>query len=348
MSRKRPISSASLAYIVLFTGLGVFSYLLLLADGINRSAEVGGVLSSAGALAFIIVAFNILGFATIRSGEWITRQYPLYIRQRWKIALIYGAVALALLLLNYGLIVLAKLLAGAAHPFTFPYGGLRLLVVVWLAELVILGLLLANRSMQSAMKSQQEAARLKAENDAALYAALQNQLNPHFLFNTLNTLIAEIEYDPRNAVQFTAKLSNVYRYVLQQQDKPLVALREELEFADAYLFLHEVRLGGYISSRADIPEDYRESMLPPLTLQLLVENIVKHNTIGRQHPMEIRIAIDDGMLVVSNPIHPRQGAPSSGIGLENLSKRCRLMMDRDIVVDDSGGVFTVKIPLLYE
>ncbi len=346
MSGKYIPSSANFTYIALFTGLGVFSYLLL--SDINLSAEVSETLSSAGTLAFIIIAFNILGFTTIRSGIWISRQYPVYIRQRWKIAWIYGTVALALLLLNYGLIVTAKLLAGAAHPFTFPNGGLRILIVVWLAELVILGLLLANQSMQNTMKLQQESAGLKAENDAARYAALQNQLNPHFLFNSLNTLIAEIEYDPKNAVVFTAKLSNVYRYVLQQQNKPLVTLREELEFAAAYLFLHQVRLDGDIRWQAHIPDNYMESMLPPLTLQLLVENIIKHNTINKHYPMEIRISVNEGMLVVGNPVQPKLGVASSGVGLENLSKRCKLMLHRDIQTENSGGVFTIKIPLLYE
>lgn len=139
-------------------------------------------------------------------------------------------------LLNYGLMVTAKLLAGASHPFTFPNGGWRILITVWLVELVILGLLLANRSMRNTLKLQQEAAALQKENNTARYTALQNQLNPHFLFNSLNTLISEIRYNPANAELFTQHLSDVYRYILQCQNQRLTTLREELEFLNSYIF----------------------------------------------------------------------------------------------------------------
>ena len=163
------------------------------------------------------------------------------IRKRWKIITIYIAVTLLFFLLNYSLLIVGKLLVGSYNIFIFPNGGWRILFLVWLVELVIVGLLLSNRSIQNTLKLQQEAAELQKENNTARYTALQNQLNPHFLFNSLNTLIAEIEYNPANAVRFTKHLSSVYRYVLQSQDKVLVPLSEELEFMKSYLFLHEVR-----------------------------------------------------------------------------------------------------------
>lgn len=202
--------------------------------------------------------------------------------------------------------LVGKVLAGTSEPLIFPNGGWRLLIVVWLVELVILGLLLANRSMQHTMKLQQEAAELQKENNTARYTALQNQLNPHFLFNSLNTLIAEIEYSPADAIYFTKHLSSVYRYVLQSQDKTLVTLAEELEFMRSYLFLHEVRLGNCIGCEYAIPDEYNDSMLPPLTLQLLVENVIKHNSITVNKPMKIHIGIENERLVITNPIHPKR------------------------------------------
>lgn len=160
-------------------------------------------------------------------------------------------------LLNYGLLVSAKLLAGASRPFTFYAGGKFVLVLVWLVELVILGLLLAFRAIREMLRLQQHTAALQEENNTARYVALQNQVNPHFLFNSLNTLIAEIEYNPRNAVEFTRNLSNVYRYVLQCQDKTLVTLGDELDFLDAFLFLHKVRLGDCITCDIEVPDDCR-------------------------------------------------------------------------------------------
>lgn len=337
----------AILYAALFSGLGLFSYLLLV-NYTNLPMGVSEALYSAGAIVFFLIAFNIVGFATIRLSSWINNQYTLNIRRQKRIIAVYAAVMLAFFLLNYGLLVVAKLFVGAPHPLLFPNGGLRILLVVWLVELVILGLLLANRSIQNSLRLQQQAAELQEENNKARYAALQNQLNPHFLFNSLNTLIAEIEYDPKNAIGFTKNLSNVYRYVLQCQDKPLVTLGEELTFVGAYLFLHEVRLGNSIKWHSEIPEEYMESQLPPLTLQLLVENVIKHNTITVGKPMHIDIRVESGNLVVSNAMNPRKSSDSSGVGLKNLSARCKLMLGREVSITNDTKLFTVKVPLLYE
>ncbi|WP_298550807.1 histidine kinase [uncultured Parabacteroides sp.] len=335
----------AILYGLLFSGLGAFSYLLLV-NYTELSAHVADVLYSKGAFVFFIAAFNVLGYSTLRISSWMNSQYALNIRKRWKIVSIYAVVMLLFLLLNYSLLVVAKILVGMNDPLIFPNGGWRVLLLVWLVELVILGLLLANRSIQSTLKLQQEAAALQKENNTARYAALQSQLNPHFLFNSLNTLIAEIEYNPDNAVRFTKNLSSVYRYVLQSQDKTLVSLAEELEFLDSYLFLHKVRLGDCISCVCDIPADLAEAMLPPLTLQLLVENVIKHNTITSARPMKIDIFLEEGRLVVSNLVQPRKSQESSGVGLKNLSNRCKLMLGEEILVLHEKEMFIVKVPLL--
>lgn len=335
----------AILYGLLFSGLGAFSYLLLV-NYTELSAHVADVLYSKGAFVFFIAAFNVLGYSTLRISSWMNSQYALNIRKRWKIVSIYAVVMLLFLLLNYSLLVVAKILVGMNDPLIFPNGGWRVLLLVWLVELVILGLLLANRSIQSTLKLQQEAAALQKENNTARYAALQSQLNPHFLFNSLNTLIAEIEYNPDNAVRFTKNLSSVYRYVLQSQDKTLVSLAEELEFLDSYLFLHKVRLGDCISCVCDIPADLAEAMLPPLTLQLLVENVIKHNTITSARPMKIDIFLEEGRLVVGNLVQPRKSKESSGVGLKNLSNRCKLMLGEEILVLHEKEMFIVKVPLL--
>lgn len=336
-----------LLYGGLFSGLGVFSFFLLV-NYTGLPLPIADALSSIGACAFFIVAFNLLGYFTLRVSSWLDNQYSLNVRSRKKIIFIYFLVMFSFLPLNYGLLVLAKLLGGAAHPFIFPNGGIRILVLVWLVELVILGLLLANRSIQNALRWQQNTAKLQKETNIARYTALQNQLNPHFLFNSLNTLIAEIEYNPGNAVTFTRNLSDVYRYVLQCQDKRLVSLGEELEFMEAYLFLHKVRLGDCITCNMEIPADYMERMIPPLTLQLLAENVIKHNSITKGKHMVINITAENDFLVVSNLIHPQKSVTSEGVGLKNLSSRCLLIAGKDIEVIRKYGVFTVKIPLTDE
>lgn len=337
----------NLIYCLLFSSLGAFSYLLLV-NYTDLTPRIADALYSRGAFVFFIIAFNILGHTTLHLSSWINIQYATNLRSRWKTPLIYIIVMLLFLLLNYGLLVFAKILAGASNPFTFVNGGWRILIVVWLVELVILGLVLTNRSMRNALNLQKRAAKLQAENDTARYTALQNQLNPHFLFNSLNTLIAEIEYNPKNAVSFTKHLSSVYRYVLQSQSKTLITLGEELEFTRSYLFLHEVRLGSYLQCEYKIPSDNTECMLPPLTLQLLVENVIKHNSITQSKPITICIQTEDEYLIVSNPIHPKKGVITSGVGLQNLAKRCRLMTNKNIIIENQNDSFTVKVPLLYE
>lgn len=332
---------------VLFTGLGLFAWLLL-TGYTNLSPRSEAVLGTVWGAIFLVILFNALGFLTLRISEWLNAQYLLHARSKWKIVVAYLGVLGMFLAVDYGFLVVGKILAGSTHPFTFPNGGVRMLMVVWLVELAVLGLLLTNRAMAQTLRLRQRATELQRENNTARYTALQQQLNPHFLFNSLNTLIAEIEYDPAQAVAFTRRLSEVYRYVLQVQTRPLVSLGEELRFAEAYLFLHRVRLGECLDCRIAITDEERERCLPPLTLQLLIENVIKHNAITRSHPMHIEIVAGNGWLTVSNPINAKRGVESSGVGLQNLSNRCRMMLGHEIEIVHTESLFSVKIPLSHE
>ena len=195
-------------------------------------------------------------------------------------------------------------------------------------------LLLANRSMRNTLRLQQKAAALQKENNTARYTALQNQLNPHFLFNSLNTLISEIRYNPANAELFTQHLSDVYRYILQCQNQRLTTLR----------------LGDCIHIDNRIPKTCMEAQLPPLTIQLLAENVIKHNVIHTGKPMTIELLYmeKERELIVRNRIQTKKTVVTSGMGLKNLSARYMLLCNRDIVVENDRKEFTVKIPLLYE
>lgn len=333
--------------VTLFSGLGIFACLLL-SNYTNLPPETVARIGTWWAYLCFILIFNILGELTIRMSKWVNNMYLSGSRRRLKLSVPYAAIILTMLGLNYILFVSVKLIAGVEHPFTFPNGGFRILILVWLVELAVFGLLSANNSMQEALRLQRLSASLKEESDEAKYVALQQQLDPHFLFNSLNTLIAEIEYDPAQAVTFTRNLSDVYRYVLQSQQKKLVTLYEEINFAQSYLYLHQVRLGDCISIDTDIDKDYMESTLPPLTLQLLLENITKHNVISASKPMHIALSVKDGMLMVSNTLNPRRNNDSCGVGLQNLDNRCRMALRHGIEILREKKCFTVKIPLGYE
>lgn len=333
--------------LTLFSGLGIFACLLL-GGYTNLPQEVAGRFGAWWMYLFFIVMSNLLGGLVIRLSAWLNNQYLLNGRRKLRLTASYAAVVGLTLGINYVLLVVAKLLVGAEYPFIFPNGGIQILILVWLVELVVLGLLSANNSMQKTLRLQRLSTALQDETNAARYAALQNQLNPHFLFNSLNTLVAEIEYDPARAVAFTRNLSDVYRYVLQSQQKRFVMLVEELQFAEAYLYLHRVRLGDCIRFETHVAEKYAESQLPPLTLQLLLENVIKHNAVSVSRPMLISLCVADGWLTFANTLHPRKSRDSTGVGLQNLDNRCRMALGRGIEIEKTEVRFIVKIPLCNE
>ena len=333
---------------VLFSILGLLVWFIL-ANYVGAPKNIMKIFSSPWAGLFIITFSNILGKLIISISIWLNTQYIQNIgKKKKKAVLMHMIIILILLAVNYAILVIAKLLSDTPQPFTFPHGGIHILIMVWFIEVVILGLLLTNRAMGQMLHYQQQAYRMQKENAIARYAVLQNQLNPHFLFNSLNALVVEIECNPQRAVTFTHQLSDVYRYVLQVQKRNLVTLEDELKFTSAYLYLHEVRLGNCIHCDIDISNEQKEYQLPPLTFQILLENIIKHNSISSSQPMEIMIAVVDEWLVVSNTLCPRVSTESTGLGLKNLSNRCQMILEKDIQIVCTKNLFTVKIPLLYE
>ena len=162
------------------------------------------------------------------------------------------------------------------------------------------------------------------------------------------TLVAEIEYNPRNAVLFTQNLSDAYRYILKSQQEGVVTWQEEQEFLDSYLFLHRVRLGDCIRLNRQYPDSLNHRKIPSLTLQLLIENVIKHNVIHVGKPMVIDLVYipETDQVAVHNPVCRKPGVASLGNGLRNLSERYLLISGRDIEIEQDEMNFTVKIPIL--
>ena len=184
---------------------------------------------------------------------------------------------------------------------------------------------------------------------SAKFDALKNQLDPHFLFNSLNVLASLIEENPKQAQKFTTSLSKVYRYVLEQKNKELVPLEEELAFARTYMNLIRMRFEDSIL--IDIPEtaSNKEYKVVPLSLQLLLENAVKHNQVTPKNKLYIKIYEDGNRLVVENNIQAKQVIKkSSGVGLQNIKQRYGLLAKSEVHIDDDGINFRVAIPILTE
>jgi len=182
---------------------------------------------------------------------------------------------------------------------------------------------------------------------SAKFDALKNQLDPHFLFNSLNVLTSLIEENPENAQKFTTSLSKVYRYVLEQKNKELVSVDEELNFAKTYMSLIKMRFEDSIIFEMPEKASNPESKVVPLSLQLLLENAVKHNMVTSTKPLHIKIYEDNGHLVVMNNLQPKQIIKkSSGVGLENIKQRYKLLSNRKVIINQRAKDFAVAIPVL--
>ncbi len=184
---------------------------------------------------------------------------------------------------------------------------------------------------------------------SARFDALKNQLDPHFLFNSLNVLTSLIEEDPGQAQKFTTSLSKVYRYVLEQKNKDLVTVDEELNFAKTYVRLLKMRFEESIVF--DIPEksSVPDAKIVPLSLQLLLENAVKHNVVTSAKPLHIQVFEQNGALVVTNNLQEKQVVKkSSGVGLQNIKQRYGILTDREVAIDKTTKKFSVSLPMLTQ
>jgi LytS/YehU family sensor histidine kinase len=192
-----------------------------------------------------------------------------------------------------------------------------------------------------------ESAVLKQKNMETQLDALKNQVNPHFLFNSLNSLSSLIQSNPPRAVNFVHKLSGVYRYLLQSNDKDLVALKEEVAFLQAYLQLLQIRFGKALHYLITINSAYESHFIPPLTLQLLVENAVKHNIVSIDQPLSIEVYNVHDRLVVKNNLQKRRSpVVSHHIGLVNLLSRYSLVTKAEVEISETGESFVVNLPLI--
>ncbi len=188
---------------------------------------------------------------------------------------------------------------------------------------------------------------LDRERSQAELQALANELDPHFIFNSLNTLNHLIINNPRQAHLFNNKLAQVYKYFLLNKNRELIPLREEIEFIEDYFYLLQIRHDGKLQLSTDLNAEQEETMLPPCAVQVLIENAIKHNEFTDQNPLQISISMNGNYIRVSNNSKPKLYAVNStGIGLKNLSSRYRLIGRKDIEIEKSKDQFSVKLPII--
>lgn len=214
----------------------------------------------------------------------------------------------------------------------------------FILSVIFLGMFVFHRMSGSLVEAEQ----LKRENLIAQNQALRQQIDPHFLFNSITTLTTLIEENKTLAIDFVRRLANVYRHVLNSKEHDLVDLRTEVELVRDYAFAFEMRFGDHFHITVNIPEEAMTFRIPPLTLQILVENAVKHNVVSREHPLNIQIGMEGSTKVVVRNNLRRKQAPSSPthVGLNNILARYKYVSEGIVEVIENEKEFIVKLPLV--
>lgn len=258
-----------------------------------------------------------------------------------------------LLLIGYGILVSVMI------PYTFDrlvwgmsgkslfYDVTAKAFITMVADLIVIYFYYSNHLANQWIQAIEKNEELKRENLLARYEALKNQVNPHFLFNSLNTLTGVVEQQPELAPGFIKKLSDIYRYVLDQNDKELVSIHDELKFVDDYIFLSKMRLGAGLIFQSRIP-DSPTFQVVPLGIQMLVENAIKHNIAADDMPLMIEMKLENGFVMVQNNLQKKKTIPSGNVplGLENLKKRYEFLSGKPVEVIETKDMFTVKLPIV--
>ncbi|MBO3698829.1 sensor histidine kinase [Roseivirga sp. E12] len=227
------------------------------------------------------------------------------------------------------------------------WGGVDVLISIGITFFITF-FMFAKTFLDNWRKASLDTERIKREQMSTKYESLKNQVNPHFLFNSLNALTNLVYEDQDMAADFIRKLSKVYRYVLDNQSKEVVPLETELAFVNSYLFLQRIRFDDKLKVKIDI-SGYENRMIPPIALQMLFENAIKHNTIAEEEPLYIDVHIENGELLVIKNNLQKKNIPieeSSGVGLKNIKARYEFLSPTKVEIQETDSEFIVKLPLL--
>jgi len=257
------------------------------------------------------------------------------------------AILAAYLILKPALEYLVENVLPLSDDFVKPQHSIEIFSSLILSFLVLLiyEIVYVQRQLE---KSNVEKAQLSRAHMQAQLEGLRNQIQPHFLFNSLNTLSALIGQDVKRAESYVQKLSKVFRYVLEIRDESLISLEEEIKFLNAYIYLLKERFGDNLNVEINIHDKYSQDLIAPLSLQILFENAIKHNSISKDQPLQIRLSVDsDRKLIIENNLQLRsEEIKSTKMGLENIKKRYQFIMDDPIEVIRTLETFAVSLPLI--
>lgn len=293
--------------------------------------------------------FTFIAFAIWQGNRYLL--FRLRLRFSWLSQPMYKVIALVVSNIFYTIPISVGLMtmwyvfalqAEADWGVIYKATALCVVCVVFITHTYETVFLIKSWGTDKSKSEQLEKAKAQAELEA-----LKNQIDPHFMFNSLNTLSHLIESDPLKAKQFNDDLAEVFRYILYHKDRDLVLLSEELLFAERYFSLIRIRFGNAVLFSVHSTVTADEFLLPPISLQILLENAIKHNEFSEERPMRISLHVSAGTAVITNEIRPKSGRKqSSNTGLKNLNERYKLITEKEIDIRRTENTFTVQLPLL--
>ena len=228
-------------------------------------------------------------------------------------------------------------------------GMILISVITIFIGLTIFFVILSKSFMSRLMEAEKEVQKVKHEADRSKFEILKSQINPHFLFNSLNSLSSLIHIDVDKADEFTNKLSGIYRYVLDHQDDEMVTLKEEIEFVEKYVSLQSIRFDDNFSIEIENISNYQNTLIIPLSLQLILENVFKHNIISDKKIINISIRVSDNYIVIKNNKNLKNDSGvSHNIGLDNITNRYQLICDKKCIFENTDIDFIVKLPIILK
>ncbi|MBF9141946.1 sensor histidine kinase [Hymenobacter properus] len=329
-------------WLVLFTctlmGLMVVPWISTFSPGTTMEAAFNAFRFISLSVAFQMAINYVLRYGDNRLRHWLDYR-PLWLNILLRVGIAFSAAALFTVVRFF-----------LPHSWGMHHEQPRLINALAGSQIfafIIIVVQLAIETMERSQYVSTENEQLKQEQLAARYEGLKQQLSPHFLFNSLSTLGSLIHEAPAAAEQFVEEIAEVYRYSLQHGEQTAVTLSEEVAFLRSYCYLLQMRFGESLDLHIDLPATVMARTIPPLALQLLVENVVKHNVFTRKRPLRVAIEFQaPATLLVRNTWQPRpMAAPSNGVGLSNLTSRIRMLHHQEVLVEQSADEFRVYVPL---
>jgi sensor histidine kinase YesM len=298
--------------------------------------------------AYSLLIGGTMAIGITRISNWLDKNHP-WLRNPLRRLILQISLTVGFCLLVIFIVILVMMLLIHESNFSVFIAESGVFMIKTAIIFLILSLLItyAITFFINWKKSVMMQEQMKREQLALQYESLKSQVNPHFLFNSLNAVTSLISTDPDKAILFVKKLSDVFRYVLEQKDNEIIALHAELDFLDSYIFLQKIRFGKNLTVHVDVPD--RTSYVIPLSLQMLLENAIKHNVISKEYPLIITIsAKSTNYLEVSNKLKKKPAICSSNLGLNNIKSRYEYFTNNPVIVTENESEFRVEIPLIVK